>query len=366
MPRYQWQVAYNTGPTVTLTDVQNITISKGRVQVQDPIKASTATVTGRNLAALPNIQIGKNISITATDPLSNSFQVFLGVVADVQITYGEVSTMDTWTIFCEDSIALLGRSETKAMSWAAGLTTGQAIVATVANATGGAISVSATAPFGDSKVSAETLNEANVMQVVNQLVATEQGRFYSLTANSVEFKSRSQVASGPVIGTFTDGTLAAAGDTAKFGQVIFRSQADSFFDQVFVEPDGLAVQTSGTGARRYVLPSYDQTTAQAQNLADYVLQTLQVQASVPSTLGCIAEVQTNNVVMNGAIQADRGGRCSLILRGTRYELFLNGCTVTATPEQTRFSFNIVSSNALNFFVLDDTVLGVLDSSKLGF
>ena len=366
MPRYEWEVVYDTGPAVTLTDVQNITISKGRVQIQDPIKASTATVTGRNLAALPNIEIGKVISITATDPLSTVFSMFLGVVADVQITYGEVASMDTWTIYCEDAIARLGRSETKAMSWAAGLTTGQAIVATVANATGGAISVSTTAPFGNSTVSAETLNEANVMQVVNQLVATEQGRFYSLTSNSVEFKSRSQVASGTVIGTFTDGTLASTGDTAKFNNVVFASQADSYFDQVFVEPDGLAVQTSGTGIRKYVLPSYDQTTAQAQNLADYVLQTLQVQGSVPSTLSCISEVQTNNVAINGVIQSDRGGRCSLVLRGTRYELFLNGSTVTATPEQTRLTFNLVSASALNFFVLDDTTLGVLDSSKLGF
>jgi hypothetical protein len=366
MARYEWEVVYDTGPPITLSDVQSVSITKGRIQVQDPIKASTATVTGRNLAALPNIEIGRFISITATDPLSELFQVFVGVVSDVQVTYGEVPAMDTWTIHCEDAIARLGRSETRNMSWAAGLTTGQAVIATVFNATQGAVTVTAAAPFGDSRVSAETLNEANVMQVVNQLIATEQGRFYSVAGNSVEFKSRSQVASGVVIGTFTDGTLVSTGDTAKFNDVIFRSQADSFFDQVFVEPDGLAVQTSGTGIRKYVLQSYDQTTTQAQNLADYVLATLQVQDSVPSTLSCISEVQTNNVAMQGAMQADRGGRCQLVLRGVRYELFLNGCTVTATPEQTRFTFNLVSADALNFFILDSTAFGVLDQNKLGF
>jgi hypothetical protein len=56
----------------------------------------------------------------------------------------------------------------------------------------------------------------------------------------------------------------------------------------------------------------------------------------------------------------------LILRGVLYNLFVEGGTMTANPDQTRWSFNIVSSEAQNFFILDSTAFGVLDQNKLGF
>jgi hypothetical protein len=66
------------------------------------------------------------------------------------------------------------------------------------------------------------------------------------------------------------------------------------------------------------------------------------------------------------VQTAQGARIGLILRGDYYSLFLEGATVTATPEQTRFTFNVVSSDALSFFILDSTAFGRLDSDKLGF
>jgi hypothetical protein len=54
------------------------------------------------------------------------------------------------------------------------------------------------------------------------------------------------------------------------------------------------------------------------------------------------------------------------LRGVVYLLFVEGSTITATPEQTRFTLNVVSADALNFFILDDASFGVLDTNKLGF
>jgi hypothetical protein len=40
--------------------------------------------------------------------------------------------------------------------------------------------------------------------------------------------------------------------------------------------------------------------------------------------------------------------------------------MTANPDQTRWSFNIVSSDAQNFFILDSADFGVLDQNRLGF
>lgn len=362
MARYSWAVTYNG--TTNVPNVQQITIQKGRIQIQDPFKSATATVTGRNLATFPNVVIGDTIEITATEG-ANSFDAFIGVVSDVQIVYGPVANMDEWTIYCEDSIARVGRSlTTNTFSWASGLTTAQAAIDTVANATGGAVTLSATGPFSSSLVSAQSLPNTNALQILNQLAATEQGYLYNSAPNQVTFRSRAEIGAFPIRGVFSDAGF--PGPNTTFNDVTFRSQADSFFEEVVVEPEGLASQTSGSGARIYNFKSFDQTTTQAKNLADYVLATLQVQITRPSTISIISETQDNNIAISCATEAGQGIRCALRLRGVIYSLFVEGSTITANPDQTRFTLNVVSADALNFFILDDTSFGVLDQNKLGF
>lgn len=363
MARYTWKVTYNA--LTVLSDVQNITIQRGRVQVQDPFKAATATVQGRNLSTFPNVVIGGTIVITAERGI-DIFDAFVGVVSDVHVTYGQVAAMDTWTIYCEDAVARLGRSlTTSTFSWSAGITTATAAVNTASDATGGVVTISAIGSTS-STVSAQSLPDTNALQILNQLAATEQGYLYSSAPNQVSFRTRAEIGAWPFRGDFTDGSLVTVNPTALFDDVVFRSQADSFYQEVVVEPEGLASQDSGTGARRYSFKSYDETTTQAQNLADYVLATLQVQTSVPSSISAISEVQTNDVALTSATQAGSGVRCGLILRGTYYPLFIEGSTITATPEQARFSLNLVSAAALSFFILDSASFGVLDTNKLGF
>lgn len=363
MPNYVYTVDIGS----VLTDVQSITVTKGRVQVQDPFKAGTATITGRNVAGLPTISIGDTVEITAVDGLDD-FDIFIGIVADVKITFGQIASMDTWQIDCEDVLARVGRAlTTSAFSFAAGIDAGTAAEQTVTDATGGALSVLYNPLFAsNSKVSAQSLPNTNALQVLNQLAATEQGYLRAKTESVIEFVNRNEIGLFSTEGDFTDDTLVTVNLHAPYDVVNFRSQADSFFDEVVVEPSGLAAQTSGTGARRYSFASFDQTTGQAKNLADYVLATLQVQNQVPSVISAISQVQFNTVAMRSFENAGSGAKIGLILRGDSYTLFVEGATLSATPEQTRWSYNVVSSEALNFFILDSTTLGRLDADKLGF
>ena len=359
--------AYTVDIGGVLTNVQSITVTRGRVQVQDPFKAGTATITGRNVSSLPTIDIGDTVEITATSGI-DTFEIFIGIVADIKISYGQVASMDTWQIDCEDVLARVGRSlTTSSFSWSAGIEPGDAAEQTVTDASGGALTVLYNPMFpSSSRVSAQSLPNTNALQVLNQLAATEQGWLRAKTETVVEFIGRNEIGTGQTYGTFTDGTLVDTGLTAPYDVVDFRSQADSFYQEVVVEPEGLASQKTGSGARRYSLASYDQSTTQAKNLADYVLATLQVQDSVPSVISAISQVQSNTVAMRTFESAASGSRVELILRGVRYVLFVEGATLTATPEQTRWSYNLVSSDAISFFILDSTTLGVLDQNKLGF
>jgi len=368
MARYTYTVDCNG----FLDDVQSISITRGRVQIQDPFKAGTAVVTGRNIAALPTINIGDTIFIKATRSGMSPVDVFAGVVADVKITYGQVAAMDTWELHCEDVLATLARSLTSgSFNWSAGLRTSAAAFKTVVESTDGAASLFVDPLFpGSSFVSAQSIYNTNVLQILNELAFTEQGFLTpsEASATTVTFVTRSQLNGFYffLIGDFSDGTLSSPNPIAQFNDVVFRSQADSFVERVTVEPEGLASQTAGSGGRNYGFKSFDQTTAQAGNLANYVLATLQVQESVPSTISAISEVQTNDVALNLFATSGAGARCDLILRGEKYNLFVLGGTLTATPEQTRWSYNIVSSEAYNFFILDAANFGVLDQNKLGF
>jgi len=101
MAKFGWRVTYEN--TTVLTDVQNISFTRGRTEIQDPFRAGRATITGRNLATLPTIDIGGQIAIEMSFGSPTLYVVgFLGQVSDVQITYGYVTNEDVWTIQVED------------------------------------------------------------------------------------------------------------------------------------------------------------------------------------------------------------------------------------------------------------------------
>lgn len=375
MARFGWRVTYD-GATV-LTDVQNITITRGRREIQDPFSAGRATITGRNLATLPTIEIGGQITIEMSYGSPTSYAVaFLGNVADVKVTYGFVTNEDVWQIEVEDFLAKLGRAfTTDSFSWVAGLNTLEAAQNTSQNATDSTINLSGFSSFtGSSLVSAQSLPNQNALDVINTLAATEQAVLFSSFSTSpsgllpiISYVPRAALGQLFVLASLTDGTDGGAAlIPTYYDQVVFRSLADSFYDRVVVEPSGLASQDTGVGARTFAMRSFDETTGQAQNLADYVKATFDVQTQVPNTISVLSENQTNDRLFFVANISNSFGEVELYLRGVNYRLFVLGMTITATPEQARFTLNVASSEALNFFILDNDTFGVLDQNKLGF
>jgi hypothetical protein len=368
MARYTYEVRYGNTPTV-LGNVQSLSVTKGRQKIQDPFKAGTATISGRVPSSLPAIVIGTKIEIYCVDP-SPDVLIFTGVVADYRINFGIVSSMDTWQIDCEDSLAAAGRSfNNPVANWSNN--TNSSSAATFLSFYTGISIVNLSGVPGSSRLSAQNVANTNLLSVLQQIIFTEQGRLVNLGLDvfglpSIDFVPRSVVGTYPVIGAFSDGTAATALDVAPFDIVQFNSQADSYFTQAVIEPAGLASQNSGSGIRIFTGQSYDVSTAQAQGLASYVLATLTVDNAVPQVISANSEIQSNDVALNVFASAGAGSQVTLILRGGTYGLFVEGGTMTATPDETRWSFYVVSNTAISGFVLDSATLGVLDQNKLGF
>jgi hypothetical protein len=362
---YLVQLVADGGPY----DIDNVTsfvVNKGRQQVQDPYRSGTAVITGRDINEVSSLNIGDKIQIRSTTfngaTYANIF--YSGSIADISVEYGYNSNMDTWTIQLEDGLAAAGRA-VSSRTITAGSTT---IAASQAAAVGTNVIVLDPLGVGSSSTtSGFTLSNSNLLTVLNQLIATEQGRLVGLGGQSVLFYGRNTQNIYGTVCNFTDGTVASALPAVNYQQIVFRSRADSYYTEVVVEPEGLAVQTAGTGDRTFVMSSYDQTTGQALNLAEYVLNTLDVSQDVPSTVTFISESQTVTEGFTAAFFGDDGTRTVRVtLRGVVYTCFVQGATIAADPEQTRFTLSLSSSEAAVGFILDDAVFGVLDTSKLGF
>ncbi len=369
MARYLCNVYKDTG-NVLLTDVQNVVVNTGRVQIQDPFRGSTAIITGRNPQNLPALEIGTNMYIEILRSTVYGNVVFFGKISNIETIYGEVSNMDTWVIQIEDAIALAGRALTgSTFSWAAGTRTNIAAAQAGVSAGVAILDYYGTvgySPQGQSFVSAQSLPTTNLLAILNQLATTEQGRMAGIDYETIGWVNRSDLGQTQFVTSFSDGSLTANYPVTKYNEIRFASLGDSSYSMATVEPAGLAPQTRGSGVRDFVAQSYDETTAQAQNLADYILATLDVNQAAPLTISCISEIQTNDALIDAFQYAAIGWKVELILRGQRYNLFLNGGTMTINPEQIRVTFNVVSAEAQNFFILDSDTFGVLDQNKLGF
>ena len=357
-----------------LDDLQTASITRGRVNIQDPFRAATTVIGGRNPSDLPVIAVGDFLVVEAYTPdLFTQYIMFWGRIADVQIEYGIVEAMDTWTILGEDALANAGRLNANG-SWVAGVTTAEA-AEDILTGTGVPISF-VSSPGGSSKVSAQTLTNENLLGVLNQLMATEQGRLNGAQNDEIEWLGRDDLHEGFPLVRFTDNPAGISiYQQIRYDTLNFASLADNLANKVIVTPEGLAAQTFGSGTKSFELKSYDQTTSQALDLASYVQSTLTQSNDVPFSISARTSYQSNLDLLAVAAEGPRVGYfVEVELRGTIYECVVNGSTVSSDPSDTRVQLNLYAADLSSWFVLGDDFFGRLQDSsstppynnKLGF
>lgn len=355
MAKYAYTVTING---ISYSNIQSLQVQTGRAGVQDPFKSGTAVINGRSLVGFVKPIIGWQVLIYASGNLIADMRV-----ADVSVKYGIVAAEDTWEIRCEDAMAEAGRTLVTG-SWVSGKSCYLAARDIAATSSVDVVGVSSRPASSFS--SAQTVTDSNLLSLLQTLVQTEQGRIFGLGLSTIGWLGRKDMTTLATVASFTDGTLTAGYSAAKFDAVVFASLADNYATKVVVQPSGLAAQTSGTGYRTFSMDSYDVSTTQAADLAGYVKNTLVVSTDVPSSLSCLAEEQSNDAALNAVQYGTLGYQLEIILRGVQYRCVIEGTSVSATPESSRFTYYLSSSEAYQFLVLNDAVYGKLDTGKLGF
>jgi hypothetical protein len=61
-----------------------------------------------------------------------------------------------------------------------------------------------------------------------------------------------------------------------------------------------------------------------------------------------------------------GARVSVTFRGTVYQSIIEGITVTADPNSSRYTYYLSGADLNNYLILNDSVFGRLDYNKLGY
>ena len=336
-------------------------MSYGKRLDSDSLKGSTITVSGRDPDLLPTLTQGTYARLETT---GFSYQCYL---ADIQIDYGFIPEEDTWTIVFEDALGVAAKINKTASILSNFQTTFALSNLAFPNGPTPNVFTGNTVLNGVARMSAISMDNANLLTTFNQIMNTEQGLLYGGFPSSVTFSKLLYFdyrgsKRGPEA-EFTDSTPQVSAIAAKFDGITFAGLQRTYWDKVIVEPEGLAAQTAGTGNTTYVVKTYDVTTTQAAQTAQYILDNSSPDTNGPVELTCLAESQTNDAALTVA----RVGRVMNIkLRTGEYTCEVLGGLINITPATTRFTYYLKLREGSSFnFTLDSTYYGVLDQDKLG-
>ena len=368
MANYSWTIEHSANQGTSWTSitsyVQNWSYSYGRRSVTDQWSTGTGFVEGIKPNNLPAISIGDWIRFYE----ASLNTVYILQVGDYKRQYNIAgASADRWEISLEDAYSQVGRARAQYTATSAAgdsakvvLDLGAIVAGILADTTGGnwskcsAITVAIGEPISDE------VNKLNFQAgAYIQSHRVDQGiDWYGFDATDWY---------GDPTNHFHETKYSDAGGGGthfEYEQIQFEGLANSYFDSVYVEPAGLATQIAGSGSRTYGIQTYDQTTAQAQSWADYLLIQLSGKTQTPSIL--VTSAQTQQGPLPDLLELLPGNVLEIVLRGSEYYAIIEGGTVSATPSDTRISLSLSDRDAVNYLLLNNSNWGRLDENRLGF
>lgn len=379
-----WRVSFDAGAGfVTLPDVQNIFISRGRRRIIDPFQVETCEITSRNPDGWTSTpQVGQPILAyvygvySPPNPTNVYWPMFQGTISDVKIDYGLIPSMDVVTIYCEGLQAAFGRAQLTNESFIqqnVGDTYYDVVDRLGLPITWGSIVTS-------SLNSVITNFNGNALDFVNTLIYTEQGLLRSTTGStstleigSLDFVGRDVMFSGAATPPeFNDGTVAPpyVDYAFNYDRLEFRSAAEDFYNEVTVQPAGLTNQTANTGTTpftTYVLNTVDYTNDQAFQLANYTLNRFLDPDSAIRSISARVDTQINLNLLIILLSQQWTDVTRIIFRGNVYNVTMQGWVISATPgDETRVTLFTAAGDTNAYLRLNDVFYGRLDYNRLGF
>jgi hypothetical protein len=377
MPLQQYVVKYWNGSAYTaLTNIEAINVNIG-VQAQlDQIKASTATCVIRYSTgyATPITQLksGTDVIIQNNTVPASAYNVWEGQIADVSVQYGMpyvggVGNADYATITMEGFFAEVGRMDGSNYAMAAGTLAAQMITATTQSGvsmayigdtgrTGAATTVSST--WGDWVARTALTNNARLRDGAE------------MSTGKVNIVSPFNIV--PFDYNFSD---APTGSDQKYDVINFDSLSDNYYNQVTVSTESFgSVTVLEPGVfkpyRTYEVNTINSSASQATDYANYLLNNYKTPKLAISSISASAEQQgtfkLDTMVSIFSLYYYPGCSVNITFRGTTYPCVIEGVSMNATPESTRFTFYVSGADLNSYLILNSATFGILDTNRLGY
>ena len=370
-----YEVAYSTDKVnyTALTNVQSVNLRLGREALVDNYSASTGTVVLRYPTgfASPIAALVSGTWIRIKNTTTGRTQ-WIARINDVEVSYdipykSGVGNGDYVTLQLEGALAAWARANGNNYSMLSNPVDAQADFAqaqtnlSMFKSFGG---VGVPAVLGASTVTtswADWINKTN---------ATINGRIFD-NNGALWWNGTYQI--DPSTINFSDTTNNATNQV--YDQINYESLGQNFFTQVTISPEGLAAQVASSGSAPYRnlgLATFNGSTGQALDLANYLLNNYKTPVNSISSISCLANAQSS--MQLDALGTSTGAnlwsciskRVSVTFRGQTVYGVIEGVSLSATPESARYTFYLSPADLNAYLLLNDTVFGRLDFNKLGY
>jgi hypothetical protein len=375
LAKYSASYSIDDGISYTvLKDLMSVNLSVG-VQAQlQQLKASTCTIVLRYPDGYfdPITDLVPGTRVLIKNIVGTEFDVWEGKISDVAVTWGipyvnNVGNADFLEINLEGFFADLGRMD--GLNYAM---TGTTLTSQFTQATTESGVACAYIPTTDGRLGPATTVTGTWADWVAQTALSNNCRMrdgLEMVTGRVNIVSPFSITACTV--NFSD---TPSGDDQKFDVIDFDSLADNFYTQVSVNTASFGTATvTKSGAtkpfRTLTVNTLSPSIGVGTDFANYLLGNYQDPALALSSLSATAEQQTTNKLdqLDLLGVANYPGKSIVVtFRGVNYFCIIEGVTMSATPNSTRFTFYVSGQDLNAYLILDNTKLGKLDENKLGY
>jgi hypothetical protein len=378
MPKITWQVEVDV---VDITNtILSMNITQGREKYLDNYSGGVCTFTINNANDVAStFSYGSEVYVTGETAGISTNNGFLCIYWIQEIVFNDYpgnTGLNTATITAVDWVSRSGRVTANNLILAQNNTGFQLKLFEQSNM-GPLPPDMSTTSFGGSSTAAAITYTGTVNNYLNLLQATERG--YVVLRGSILFWiPRSEISNlAPITATL--------GRTTSSSQIAYQTferiqNGVQFINTATVSPNGLASQTSTNassvstyGPAFYSSSTVDFNTTQASGNADWIVNNFSDPASLRFACS-FSDVAQNSTALDLWLQECWGTynrTINLVYQvpggsSVTTPVVMEGASINVTPESTQFAMTFSPLQYYQFFTLDSSVLGILDTSRLGW
>jgi len=295
------------------------------------------------------------------------------------ITFQDAAGLDqgisTATVTCSDPISQMGKFTVNNFVFPQGTTGDQAILP---SGTYNSSIIPSVAATDTSSIASSSTYSGTLLNKLNLLMNTEKGQMWPGGGTGLFFLGRAIVAQPSGI-SFVRNTTGVTGEIpyVQFNRI---QLGDQFMNQVLVEPESVATQFGSSsssinayGPSGYSISTLDYTTTQAAGLASWlaIMQgdptDYRYEITVTDITADKADIEqliTNLTFGYSLVNVEwlKPGDVS----ETVVEAVVEGYSFNAIPGETQYTFYLSAATFYQYFILNSSTFGILDTSRLGW